>query len=52
MWLDSAKHGAAAVQALYDLVKSNKPLEAAYYQDATLINAANYGEYKSALGCK
>jgi len=52
MWLDSAKHGAAAVQALYEHVKNGTPLPAASYQDATLINAANFGEYKEVLGCK
>jgi L-arabinose transport system substrate-binding protein len=52
MWLDSAKHGAASIQALYDLVKNNKPLEGNYYQDATLINTSNFDQYKSVLGCK
>jgi L-arabinose transport system substrate-binding protein len=51
-WLDSAKHGSAAIQALYDKVQNNKPLEATYYQDATLISAANFDEMKSVLGCK
>jgi L-arabinose transport system substrate-binding protein len=51
MWLDSAKHGAAAVQALYDLAKG-APMKATYFQDATLINADNFGELKKTLGCK
>jgi L-arabinose transport system substrate-binding protein len=51
-WLDSAKHGGAAIQALYDAVKNSKPLEKVYYQDATLISAANFGELKPTLGCK
>ncbi|MBB5753979.1 substrate-binding domain-containing protein [Prosthecomicrobium pneumaticum] len=52
MWLDSAKHGSAAIQALYDHVKNGTPLPEASYQDATLINAGNFGEYKATLGCK
>lgn len=51
MWLDSAKHGAAAIQALYDQA-SGKPMEMTYYQDATLINPANFAEYKDTLGCQ
>lgn len=51
MWLDSAKHGSAAVQALYDQVTNGTPLPQASYQDATLINTANFGEYKEVLGC-
>lgn len=51
MWLDSAKHGAAAVQALYDQTQG-KPMKADYYQDATLINGSNFAEYKGKLGCK
>lgn len=52
MWLDSAKHGAAAIQALYDNIKNGKPLAETYYQDATLITPENFGEYKTTLGCK
>lgn len=51
MWLDSAKHGAAAIQALYDEA-SGKPMAKEYFQDATLINAANFAGHKEALGCK
>ncbi|MCP3387809.1 substrate-binding domain-containing protein [Bradyrhizobium sp. CCGB12] len=51
MWLDSAKHGAAAIQALYDQAKG-KPMKETYYQDATLINRDNFDQYKPALGCK
>lgn len=51
-WLDSAKHGAAAIQALYETVKDGKPLQATYYQDATLISPANFTELKPTLGCK
>ncbi|WP_442580950.1 substrate-binding domain-containing protein [Mesorhizobium sp. ASY16-5R] len=51
MWLDSAKHGAAAIQALYDEA-NGKPMAKEYFQDATLINAANFGQYKDTLGCK
>lgn len=51
MWLDSAKHGAGAIQALYDQTQG-KPMQMAYYQDATLINADNFAQYKDTLGCK
>jgi L-arabinose transport system substrate-binding protein len=51
MWLDSAKHGAAAIQALFDQAKGTA-MKASYYQDATLINASNFGELKKTLGCK
>lgn len=51
MWLDSAKHGAGAVQALYDAVKNDKPLDLTYYQDATFITPASFGEFKEILGC-
>jgi L-arabinose transport system substrate-binding protein len=51
MWLDSAKHGAAAIQALYDQAKG-KPMKETYYQDAILINPDNFGQYKASLGCK
>ena len=52
MWLDSGKHGAAAIQALYDQAKGLKPMQATYYQDATLINSGNFSEYKKTLSCK
>lgn len=51
MWLDSAKHGAAAVQALVDNA-NGKPMAKEYFQDATLINTANFGGMKETLGCK
>jgi L-arabinose transport system substrate-binding protein len=51
MWLDSAKHGAAAVQALYDQAHG-KPIQADYFQDATLIDPANFGRFRTTLGCK
>lgn len=52
MWLDSAKHGAAAIQALYDQAKNNKPMDEAYYQDATFVTPENFATHKAALGCK
>jgi L-arabinose transport system substrate-binding protein len=51
MWLDSAKHGGAAVQALYDAVSGGKPLGMTYYQSATFISPANADEFKELLGC-
>ncbi len=50
-WLDSAKHGAAAIQALYDQAEG-KPMQKTYYQDATMVNAASFPKLKSTLGCK
>jgi len=52
MWLDSAKHGSAAIQALYDALENKKPLQLAYYQDATFINPGNFSDFKGRLGCK
>jgi L-arabinose transport system substrate-binding protein len=52
MWLDSAKHGSAAIQALYDALENKKPLQLAYYQDATFINPGNFADFKGRLGCK
>lgn len=51
MWLDSAKHGAAAIQALYDQV-NGKEMQKEYFQDATLISGENFAQFKDALGCK
>lgn len=52
MWLDFAKHGSAAIQALYDALENKKPLQLAYYQDATFINPGNFADFKGRLGCK
>ncbi|WP_245513552.1 MULTISPECIES: substrate-binding domain-containing protein [unclassified Mesorhizobium] len=51
MWLDSAKHGAAAIQALYDQA-TGKEMQKDYFQDATLISGENFAKFKDTLGCK
>jgi len=52
MWLKSAKEGETAVQLLYAAVKEGKPLPMISYQEAVLINAANWQDNKAAIGCK
>ncbi len=50
MWIDCAKPGATAMQALYDQIKGGKPMEEIYYVDPTLVNAANFDGLQGEAG--
>ena len=51
MWLDSAKHGAAAVELLYNAVVKGEEIPISNYQEATFVNQDNFSELKGRLGC-
>lgn len=49
MWLNSAQHGAIAVQLLHDAVANGKPLPEKTFSEPELINSANFDQYKGKL---
>jgi ABC-type sugar transport system substrate-binding protein len=49
MWLNSAQHGAIAIQALHDAVANGKPLPEKTFSEPELINTANFDQYKGKL---
>jgi L-arabinose transport system substrate-binding protein len=51
MWLNSAQHGALAVQLLDDAIKNGKPLPEKTFSKPEFISPANFDQYKGKL-CK
>ena len=49
MWLNSAQHGAIAVQLLHEAVANGKPLPEKTFSEPELINPANFEQYKGKL---
>ena len=49
MWLNSANHGAKAVELLVASIKDGKEMPQTTYTDPELITAANFDDYKARL---